>query len=213
VNDAGILMRDMASDSAQRAANVLRPSQEELGQIDQPAEEGVWHEKPQMSKDSIRARFGKQKTDRAQPSTNGVDGGAAVRTDGVDGPQKEVNGTDATKKEKAPSKEVAARTRAFLAEKVPRERRDQTIWRVKKMIVEIQGHADCVLPFFLVGIRICKLTRFLAATDQDAIESLLALAEDYGHRWRELSRQGTEKIKGARAETELGKLEAKLRVS
>ena len=36
------------------------------------------------------------------------------------------------------------KTRGYINEKVPRERRDQTIYRLKKMIVEIQGHQDCM---------------------------------------------------------------------
>lgn len=35
------------------------------------------------------------------------------------------------------------RTRNYMREKVPKERRDQTIFRLKKMIVEIQSHSDC----------------------------------------------------------------------
>ena len=37
------------------------------------------------------------------------------------------------------------RTRNYMREKVPKERRDQTIFRLKKMIVEIQSHSDCKL--------------------------------------------------------------------
>lgn len=35
------------------------------------------------------------------------------------------------------------RTQNYVKSKVPKERRDQTIFRLKKMIVEIQGHSDC----------------------------------------------------------------------
>jgi hypothetical protein len=28
---------------------------------------------------------------------------------------------------------------------MPQERRDRTIWRLRKMVVEIQGHPDCKL--------------------------------------------------------------------
>lgn len=38
---------------------------------------------------------------------------------------------------------AAERTKSYLSEKVPEQRRDQFIARVKKMIVEIQGHSDC----------------------------------------------------------------------
>lgn len=35
------------------------------------------------------------------------------------------------------------RTQNYMKQKVPKERRDQTVFRLKKMIVEIQGHSDC----------------------------------------------------------------------
>lgn len=40
-------------------------------------------------------------------------------------------------------KELADKTKNYLSEKIPKERREQTVWRLKKMIIEIQGHADC----------------------------------------------------------------------
>jgi hypothetical protein len=35
------------------------------------------------------------------------------------------------------------RTQGYLKDKMPKERREQTIWRLKKMVAEIQGHQDC----------------------------------------------------------------------
>ena len=46
-------------------------------------------------------------------------------------------------KAKETTKEYRARTNQYFKEKFPEERRDQIIYRVKKMIVEIQGHEDC----------------------------------------------------------------------
>lgn len=40
-------------------------------------------------------------------------------------------------------KKLAGQTKEYLSEKIPKERREQTIWRLKKMIIEVQGHADC----------------------------------------------------------------------
>ena len=37
------------------------------------------------------------------------------------------------------------RTKNYMREKIPKERREQTIFRLKKMIVEIQSHSDCKL--------------------------------------------------------------------
>jgi hypothetical protein len=36
------------------------------------------------------------------------------------------------------------RSKDYLRAKMPQERRDQTIWRLRKMIAEIQGHEDCM---------------------------------------------------------------------
>lgn len=52
---------------------------------------------------------------------------------------------ESTTSTKSKTKEYADKTKNYLSEKVPKERREQTIWRLKKMIIEIQGHADCKL--------------------------------------------------------------------
>ena len=66
VSDATVLLRDIAADVSQRAANQVRPSEEQLAQIDTPAEENVWHEKPNVSKGDIKGRVKKKKTVCAQ---------------------------------------------------------------------------------------------------------------------------------------------------
>jgi len=51
---------------------------------------------------------------------------------------------DATKEAtKQKGREARDKTKDYLKEKIPKERREQTIYRLKKMIVEIQGHQDC----------------------------------------------------------------------
>lgn len=50
---------------------------------------------------------------------------------------------DEDQKQKA--REYRDRTREYFKTKVPKERREQIIYRLKKMIVEIQGHQDCML--------------------------------------------------------------------
>jgi hypothetical protein len=56
-----IIARDMAGDISQQAADRVRPSQEQLSQVDQPAEENVWHEKPNIPKDQLKSRVQKSK--------------------------------------------------------------------------------------------------------------------------------------------------------
>ena len=36
------------------------------------------------------------------------------------------------------------KTQNYFKEKVPKDRRDQVIFRLKKMIVEVQSHRDCM---------------------------------------------------------------------
>ena len=41
------------------------------------------------------------------------------------------------------AREYRDRTKNYMSEKLPQERRDQAIFRLKKMIIEVQGHPDC----------------------------------------------------------------------
>ena len=59
MSDAFVIVRDMAGDASQQAANKLRPSEEQLAQVDQPAEENTWHEKP--DKEQLKSKFKKNK--------------------------------------------------------------------------------------------------------------------------------------------------------
>jgi hypothetical protein len=52
---------------------------------------------------------------------------------------------DSTTSTQSKTKEYAEKTKDYLSDKIPKERREQTVWRLKKMIIEIQGHADCKL--------------------------------------------------------------------
>jgi hypothetical protein len=38
---------------------------------------------------------------------------------------------------------AAQRSKDYLKKKMPQERRDRTVWRLRKMVAEIQGHEDC----------------------------------------------------------------------
>ncbi|KIW03775.1 uncharacterized protein PV09_05078 [Verruconis gallopava] len=82
-----------------------------------------------------------------------------------------------------------ARTQNYLQSKMPKERREQTIWRLKKMVVEIQGHQDY----------------------QRAIDTLLRLAEEYGGHSKTIAAQGSGAIKGAHTDDSLQLAEADLK--
>lgn len=64
------------------------------------------------------------------------------------------------------AREYRNRGQDYLREKLPKERREQSIWRLKKMIVEVQGHPDCMFnPSLCI---ICCLLYFRPAGHRDS---------------------------------------------
>ena len=179
VSDATILLRDVAGDAAQNAATRINPSEDRLGQIDNPAEDNTWHDVPDLSPAALKAQardqYNKQKpfskadlqnaqgdaTAAAHPSgsRDPADAAALAAQDqqegtnsGVDpraGATNAISNLKGTASENVPeeTKEKARnfqnRTKNYVGSKIPKERRDQTIYRLKKMVVEIQSHSDC----------------------------------------------------------------------
>ncbi|RAL01049.1 uncharacterized protein BO80DRAFT_425031 [Aspergillus ibericus CBS 121593] len=205
LNDAMTLARDMAGDVSQKAADRVRPSADQLAQIDEPAEENVWHEQPDFSKhkEQFRARFKRNKDEgkqevadtTAQAATGGreptsvsdVDARAGVAA-GTERAQQKVS-ENVPEEAKGRTREYRDRTKSYLSEKVPQERREQTIWRLKKMVIEIQGHSDY----------------------QQAIRTLLSMAEKYGGHTRNLSQQGAGSVQGFRSGDKIQRMETNLR--
>jgi hypothetical protein len=179
VNDATILIRDMAGDAAQKAANKVNPSEDQLNQIDHAAPDNTWHDTPDMSsgniKQQIRNTVSKKSpvsqgdlqdaagnaSENAHPSgsRDPTETAALASQDQQQGTSSGINaqaGAQAgintlrdrasdnipqeTKDQARINKE---RTKNYLKSKMPEDRRDQTIWRLRKMVVEIQGHPDC----------------------------------------------------------------------
>lgn len=170
VKDATVLFRDMAGDAATNAAQRVRPDQEDLAQIDHPAQDNVWHDTPDLSKDGMKGKFqdyykGNPKEDvkaaaaegtsGAHPSgssdprdlaslaaqdryqtggpSSGIDavGGAVAAKDAL---KRNVNeNVDDETQDKARRKrdEYRQRTKDYFSRKMPQERREQTIWRLK----------------------------------------------------------------------------------
>jgi hypothetical protein len=86
--------------------------------------------------------------DQQQGTASGLDAraGASAGLDTLKGHASEGipdEKKDQAKEYKDQTKEYKARTQNYLKGKMPQERREQTIWRLKKMVVEIQGHQDC----------------------------------------------------------------------
>jgi hypothetical protein len=181
VNDATILIRDIAGDAAQKAASKVNPSDDQLSQIDKPADDNTWHDPPNISAGNIKQRL-KSSISKKTPLDKGdlrdaagdasqaahpsdsrdpVDTAALAQRDqqsgtasGLDAQSGLQNGA-ATLRQRAfdnipeehkdRARQTKERTKNYLSNKMPEERRNQTIWRLKKMVVEIQDHPDCKL--------------------------------------------------------------------
>ncbi|KAL1296534.1 hypothetical protein AAFC00_000041 [Neodothiora populina] len=225
LKDATVLLRDMAGDAASKAADKVNPSEDELRNIDEPESDNTWHDVPDLSagniKNQVKSTVNENKpfsrneakgalgdaTQAAHPSgsRDPTDAAALAAQDHRQGTSSGVNaasGAQAGKDElKAKAKanvpqetqdrarETKDRTANYLKEKIPEERRDQTIYRLKKMVVEIQGHQDY----------------------QQAIDTLLRLAEEYSGHTKNLAGQTNSNVKGAHADDSLQTAEADLK--
>lgn len=176
LSDASILLRDIAGDAAQKSANKVNPSDEKLSQIDRPAEDNVWHEAPDLSKDNLKSQvqsrvpIGKKDAEEAardatqtahpEGSRDPADAAALAAKDQRQGTSstdpksgaevgaknlKDKASANMKEDDKEKLKEYRERTQEYFKGKMPKERREQLIWRLKKMVVEIQGHSDCRL--------------------------------------------------------------------
>ncbi|KAL4792510.1 hypothetical protein BDV19DRAFT_249311 [Aspergillus venezuelensis] len=200
LNDAMIIARDIAGDASQKAANKVRPSEEQLAQADHAAEDNVWHEKPDVAgyKEQFKSRFNKSKAedevaDVAKTGANTANTGSTFDPyAGRDAALEEAKSKvpeDQKSNVTNRTQEYLNRTRDYLADKFPQERRDQAIYRLKKMIIEIQGHRDY----------------------QQAISALLDLAEKYGSRSRHVVQEGTNSVQGTRGGGKVQTMEQNLR--
>ena len=154
LSDATVLIRDIAGDAATNAAGKLKPSDEKLSQIDSPAEDHTWHDVPSVAELKGQAR---DMYDKNKPFSKRDAQGAADQAQGAEtaegGAQSAVENLNAQAKQNVPQetqdnvKKTAEATRTqardYLNKKMPKDRREQTVWRLKKMIVEIQNHPDC----------------------------------------------------------------------
>ena len=171
MSDATILIRSIAGDAATKAATRVNPTDEQLAQIDEPAADNTWHDSPDFSKENLKNQL-KSRMHIGKGDAQKVTGDATQSThpEGSRDPTDLANATAAeqqtgqeagidaaggvqtlkdTAKDNVPedrknkTREYRERTIKYLQGKMPKERREQTIWRLKKMVVEIQGHPDC----------------------------------------------------------------------
>ncbi|KAK4186842.1 hypothetical protein QBC35DRAFT_515923 [Podospora australis] len=210
LKDATVLFRDMAGDAATNAAARVKPSHEELDQLDTPAADNTWHEAPDFkkSKEEVKNKLGSyykgdpkedakaaasQGTNTAQPSgvndphqaaqnptatarNANLAGGATAAANTLAHRVDENLDDEAKEKARAKKDEYRARAKQYFSKKMPQERREQTVWRLKKMVLECQQHPDY----------------------QQAISTLLDLAELYGDHANRLAKGSTGTVQQTR---------------
>ena len=188
VSDASILLRDIAGDAAQSAATRVNPSEDQLAQIDQAADDNTWHDTPDLSRENLKNQAKNQYSKQKPFSRNDAKGALGDATqaahpgdsrdpaDAADlAAQDQQHGTDSgldgrsgaaagfsnlrdqasqnvPQETQDKARNVGNRSKDYLKGKLPQERRDQTIYRLKKMIVEIQGHQDCKSSIHLLHL-------------------------------------------------------------
>lgn len=166
LDDALILARDVAGDAAQEAANKVNPDEDRLKRIDEPAEDDTWHDVPNISREDMKKRASdayqtnkpfsredakqaaREGADTAQqhPSSDNRQAGRAGASNAASTlrDKAEANVPEETKENvRNASSAAQQKSKNYLSKKMPQERREQTVYRLKKMIVEIQGHSDC----------------------------------------------------------------------
>lgn len=155
LSDATVLVRDIAGDAATSAAGRVNPSEEQLSQIDHPAADNTWHDVPSVQelKGQVRDVYDKNKPFNKKDAKNELNqqaqtadsaqGGAQVAADNLTAQAEESVPQETQDNVKKAADATRTQARAYMSKKMPKERREQTIWRLKKMIVEIQNHPDC----------------------------------------------------------------------
>lgn len=197
LKDLSILVRDMAGDAATNAADKVRPSDDQLRQMDELAPDNTWHEKPDLSKDNIKKQAqtvygGNAKQDAKEIAQAGINasnvqnandtrqvdhqGAQSAMRDLADA-KVDSNVDDETKaKVKERNAEYRQKAKNYFNKKMPQERKEQVIFRLKKMILECQQHTDYM----------------------EAIQTLLRLAENYGRHGRSYGSGSASTAKEAR---------------
>ena len=233
IEDATLLARDMVADGASKATQKIRPEQDRLAKLDEPAEDHTWHEAPPSIseiKSTVQSKINIAKgatqgvQNQAQQEARGVAQDASHSTTGQSDPQEAgrrvadehvnqgsrgdvdqptlanagmqsardrasgiVDQIPGEHKEKANqvadqggdvAKSTKAQVKDYLMKKVPQERRDQTIYRLKKMVVEIQQHEDYL----------------------EAIDTLISLAEEYAAHAKTISKDINRKVQRSGAD-------------
>ncbi|PWW79590.1 hypothetical protein C7212DRAFT_170056 [Tuber magnatum] len=226
LSDAVILLRDIAGDAATKSSSRINPTEEQLRQMDSPAPDHQWHDAPNLSRENFKSQFRDQFTqnkpvsrgdvreavgdaaqvadphgsrdprdavarassDQRSGTASGVDASSGIRA-GAEGLHQRAE-ENVPEEQKQRVREYRERTSNYMQNKMPQERREHVIFRLKKMVVEIQSHQDY----------------------QQAIDTLLRLAETYTGHAKGIAKDSAGAVKGAHQDNHLQSAEKSLKV-
>ncbi|KHJ34492.1 hypothetical protein EV44_g6503 [Erysiphe necator] len=223
LKDASVLLREVVGETAQKAVEYVSPSQDELSQIDNPAAKNTWHEVTDISSHSLKDRVKSympnlQNKERLQESSmkghafhsdesrNPYQSAIRSTPEHKMGPQSSVSqqsfNQDASLKSKdrisgnfsegsiKQGSEYRERAIDYLSGKFSEDRREKTKYRLQNLVLECQKHHDY----------------------QEAITTLLNLAETYVSYANKVSQEGTASIKNIQDDDAINKVEADFKI-
>lgn len=146
-NDLGLIGRDVFADAAQFTAGKIRPDEEKLASVDHPAPANEFHDdipqalKPKSKEEKEAAKL-EVEADKKRAAANGDPN-----------PELTAQVNRIPEEHKELIREHKDKTVNYLKENFPEERRDQFIYRLKKILVECQRHPDYrdAIEFFLTA--------------------------------------------------------------
>jgi hypothetical protein len=201
LEDMSLLLRDMAADGASRATQKIRPDQERLDKIDEPAPDHTWYEAPpsvREMKESMKSQFrsAQDQTQQASGIVNDASHSATGQSDAQEagGPAADENANQSPHDDIDQTRDAAYNTKSqiknYLKRKIlPHERRDKTIYRLKKMVIEIQRHEDY----------------------REATDTLIALTEEYVRYAKSVAGDTSREAKRSANDTNVQKAQAQLK--
>nr|POF01666.1 uncharacterized protein c32a11.02c [Quercus suber] len=207
LSDATVLLRDIAGDAAQKTADKVNPSDEQLDAMDKPAPENTWHETPNLSKDNIKNQL-KSNLPIGKKDVQDAAGDAtqAAHPSGSRDPQDAANlaaheqqtgqqtGLDA----QAGAKTGAQNLKQKISDGTDEDQKQKA--RTPGLYVDNGPWSD----------EFNSLTE--PPADQQAIDTLLRLAEEYTGHAKNVTAETTGAVKGAHDQDSLQLAETDLKI-
>ncbi|KAH6603519.1 hypothetical protein Trco_008294 [Trichoderma cornu-damae] len=215
LSDASILLRDMIGDGATNVANLIRPSDEQLRQMDEAAPDNTWHEKPEFSKENFKTRARGLYKGSAKKDAKDVvaaAGDAAVPQAGTT-PEVGAHGQVSTRQgaatdaSQASAKAGVDAARTAAGQKLDQNVDSETREKVKKRNEEYRRKTREYLKKKMPQERrdqvVFRLKKIVLECQQhpdysQAVQTLLRLAEEYGRHGRSYAKGSADSAKDVR---------------